>query len=367
MALSRPQNQTILLGGGLLASCVGLLCFPREISACVRQALELFASTLFPALFPFFILTTLFVELGFSQILGTLLRPIMERLFHLRGVCAGALALGLIGGYPAGANAAVTLYRQKQCSKEEAQALLAFCNNGGPSFVLGVVGSTVFQDFRCGVLLYLVHLTAALLTGIFCCHRNAATPARKQPSSPVICSSTPFPVAFIHAVTGAFQSLLHICAFLVCFRVITELLILTKLPAFLTQTLSGLFPLPPTLWDGLLFGFLELTSGVVALTDGTLTQRLLLAALLLGWGGWSIHFQTLTLLADTDLSPLPYLSGKALHAGLSAALMGVLLVPGLRLPLLSVLCAARILPIRRKNTPKKEVENRPKVYYNRGS
>ena len=83
------------------------------------------------------------VELGLSRCLGRLLHPIMAPLFRVNGSCAAALALGFVGGYPVGARTAIQLYQQGQCSKTEAQRLLAFCNNSGPAFILGAVGAGV--------------------------------------------------------------------------------------------------------------------------------------------------------------------------------------------------------------------------------
>ena len=71
-------------------------------------------------------------------------------------------------------------------------------------------------------------------------------------------------------------------------------------------------------------GALELSSGVYSLTGGSLTGRLSMAAFMLGWAGVSVHLQVLAFLGDSGLSMRTYLTGKLLHGGLSALLMGAL-------------------------------------------
>ena len=65
-----------------------------------------------------------------------------------------------------GARTAIALYEKGQCSKTEAERLLAFCNNSGPAFIFGVVGAGVFASGKIGLLLYLIHLLASLCVGV---------------------------------------------------------------------------------------------------------------------------------------------------------------------------------------------------------
>lgn len=358
----RPRYQTALLGLGLLLSCVALLSFPVEISACVQQAMHLYASIVFPALFPFFIITSLIIDLGFSQFLGCILSPVMTRLFHLQGSCSSVLVLGLIGGYPAGANAAVTLYKSGQCTKKEAQCLLAFCNNCGPAFFLGIVACTLFQNLRAGLFLYLVHILSALLIGYIICQFQTFPISNYQTASTVF-QAVSFPVALIHAITNAFQSLLNICAFFLFFSITLQILTLSGLTTVLTHVLSLILPIQPQQLYVLICGFLEVTTGITALSDTSTLFRFLVSSFLLGWGGWSVHFQTLSLLAGTDLSVKFYFLGKCLHALVSTLLTAAILLPTCRLPFACILCAALTLPLLRK----KAVENGAKVYYNKGN
>lgn len=56
------------------------------------------------------------------------------------GSGAFALAMGITSGYPVGAKVASDLYKDKLCSKIEAERLISFTNSSGPLFVIGAIG-----------------------------------------------------------------------------------------------------------------------------------------------------------------------------------------------------------------------------------
>lgn len=271
-----------------------LLLRPEAATGAVRGGLELCWRTVIPSLFPFFVVTSLLLQLGFAGILQGLAAPFMGPMFRLRGVCAMPLAAGLLGGYPTGAKTAADLWREGLLTRQEAELLLGFCNNCGPAFLLGYVGG-VLGSPRAGVWLYLIHTASALLTGMLLCRlcrdRGPAMLPCRLPRQTVS-----LPSALTGAVTGSFASTLNICAFVVLFRVLAALL-------------------PPEL-PAWCLGILEMVSGVAALTPGR--AGLAAAAAIVGWGGLSVHCQTMSVAGELSLRW--HWAGKLLQAGLSAAL-----------------------------------------------
>ena len=321
---SAPKRLTEgLTAAGLLVCALALVRHPREISAAVRQGLELCGTVILPALFPFFVLTSLAVSLGLPRLMSRVLEPVMVPLFHLSGSCAAPLALGLIGGYPVGAKAALALYQSDQCSKSEAERLLAFCNNAGPSFILGVVGAQIFADSRAGLLLWLTHIAAALCVGLLVRFTPGAEGTDHRRQCPPF-SAVSLPTAFTNAVGDGLHSTLNLCAFVICFTAILRLCQLTGLIS-MPAGLLGLLGLPQQRTELLVTGLLELSSGTAALRDvRDLEVRLALAAFFLGWGGLSVHCQTLSLLQDSGLRCRLCWPGKLLQ-GLIATGLTVLL------------------------------------------
>ena len=91
--LCRQGIRDLCLALGLLGMMATLLLFPTQaISAC-KEGLHLCFNVIIPSLFPFFVLSSLTVELGFSLWLGRLFSPIMRPLFRVPG--EGELSYGL--------------------------------------------------------------------------------------------------------------------------------------------------------------------------------------------------------------------------------------------------------------------------------
>ena len=114
--VGKAKYRDILLGAGLLGAALALVLWPEMSMEAMRDGLKLCGNVIIPSLFPFFVLSSVVVELGMSRYLGKLLEPVMVPLFRVNGNCAAALALGFVGGYPVGARTAIEIYQNGQCS-----------------------------------------------------------------------------------------------------------------------------------------------------------------------------------------------------------------------------------------------------------
>ena len=283
-----------LAAWGCLAALGLLLARSAEAAQAVRDGLALCAGSVIPALFPFLAVSGLLTALdaGTSPALG----PLARRLGCSRAG-ARAFLLGLTGSYPVGARTVAQLYRRGGISRREACRLLLFSNNCGPAFILGVAGLGCFGSLRAGVLLWGVHILAALVIAL-ALPRQAAEPSERPGSVP---ARPPLVPALIAAVRDAAGTMVYICGFVVFFLVLLRVM----------GRVTGLS-------HPVLSGAVELTQGILALPH---TRRgFVWAAGLLGWGGLSVHGQSAAVLSGTDLPMGPYLAAKAAHAAVSVLL-----------------------------------------------
>ena len=163
-------------------------------------------------------------------------------------------------------------------------------------------GAGVFSSVRAGAALYLIHAAAAIFSGVLICralppvpyHKTRVQDGKRQRFSTV------FPLAVQSALSGC----LNVSAFVVFFTVLVRLLLHFLPPQFASSLLCSL-----------LLGFLELTSGTLSLPASR--AGFLACAAMLGWGGMSVHCQTLSALSASPLTARYYYKGKALQALLS--------------------------------------------------
>jgi len=326
---AKPWAKDLLLGAALLVAAASLVIWPQQSMEAAKQGLQLCYNVIIPSLFPFFVLSSLVVDLGLAGYIGRVVEKAMRPLFNVPGACASAITLGFIGGYPVGARTAISLYEKGLCSKTETERLLAFCNNSGPAFILGVVGAGIFADSRVGILLYLIHAAASLCVGLLFRFYKRGEKG-KGTGERLSFQSRRLSVSFTDAVKTSFASTLNICAFVVFFTVTIRMLAVSGVLGMAARGLSSLLaPLGMTRqWsERLLTGILEVSSGVWSLSgDGSLPGRISMAAFMLGWAGISVHCQVLSFLGNSGLSVRTYLLGKVLHGALSALLVGGLAV-----------------------------------------
>ena len=294
----------------LAAAFAALLRFPQEVSAAVTEGLRLSVSVLIPSLFPFFICVNLTSALGLTGVLAWVFAPVMRRMFHVSGAGCTAVLCGAAGGYPSGAQCVAALYREGQLSRAEAEYLLLFCNNAGPAFLFGAVGTVLGIGMTGCLLLWGIHLLSALVIGLV--NRPKEAPNAALP--PVLRANASG--AVVEAVRSAGQAVLQITMFVAAFSVLARLL-----------TMAAAHILP----DGVctvLTGMLELSGGIAALANLPIALRwkLALASFFLGFGGLCVWMQTQAVLAPAGLSGCGMLLAK-LAQGLLAALMTFFLAP----------------------------------------
>lgn len=328
--MSRVLSKRRFLDGffafAIILMILSLVLLPTDSVEAAKEGVNLCINVIVPSLFPFFTLSTLAVEMGLIQGLGRLTERFMAPLFRVSGKCAGAFLLGILGGYPVGARTAISLYQSGQCSKTEAERLLSFCNNSGPAFILGVVGAGIFASSSAGLWLYGAHVAASILVGMLFRFYGKEQPlsASRQYT---VAEHKSFSQVFPESVKNAFSGTLNICAFVIFFTVVIRLLFQTGILPFFTSLFSR-FGMPESTAESLLTGLIEMTSGVWSLREmaGSMSQKLCMAAFILGWAGLSVHCQVLSFIGKSGLSTKTYFFGKLLHGVFSAILIGLLSV-----------------------------------------
>ena len=291
---------------GLGCALLLLIALPEVAASAARDGLALCAGVVLPSLFPFFVCSQLFLQLGFAARLSRLLSRPVSRLLRLPVQAGSAFVLGLFGGYPAGTQIACGLYEKKLLTRQEAERALAVCNQAGPSFIFGVLGGAVFKSAAAGAFLYGVQLLSAVLV----CRLSGGPSRWDAAALPAQDSDISFAAAFSESVRRAGLSAMQVCMFVTVFSVLSRFLLL----AIGTWLPEQALPLA--------LGVMELSAGCAALgsCDLPVLWKLCLASALLSFGGCSVLAQSRAVAADAGLQGRLLFPCKLLQAAISAAL-----------------------------------------------
>lgn len=299
------KGKKILVSVILFAAVFFLIIATDTVTEAAKKALILCATSVIPALFPFFVLTGLMVSCGTITSLGKFFAPIADKLFKTSGTGAVVFVIGILCGYPTGAKVISELYLSGGLTREESERLLAFCNNSGPLFVIGAVGCGMLGNKKLGIVIYCIHVISAVITGVF-----LSLFAKEQERKIVINEANlSFGEAFTESVENAVKSILNVCGYVVFFGCLV----------------SVIKPYIPGIFINSLF---EVTVGAKDIISSGLKtdDMLLLLSGTIGFGGVCVYFQIKGATAKAKLSTICYLFGKVLQMTVSMALMKIYLM-----------------------------------------
>lgn len=306
-----------------------LVIFSNTNLSAAKNGLVLWANSIVPSLFPFFVATELLSHTNFTYYLGKILNKFIKPIFNVRGEGSFAFIMGIISGYPIGAKIAANFRQNGICTKEECERLLSFTNNSGPLFIIGTVGITMFGNSTIGILLLVTHLLASITVGFIFRFWKYNVNSQVIRNNSYINSKDNITLSNLGgiigtSITSSINTILLIGGFVVLFSVIISILQTSQLLDVFANCLNPIFNLlhiPEKFSTGFISGILELTNGlniICNIPEKNLSINIIMASFLLGLGGISILLQVWSTIAKTDLSIKPYILGKLLHACISA-------------------------------------------------
>ena len=310
---------------------ISILLFSNTNLTAVKSGINLWATSVVPSLFPFFVATELLIHTNIIYHLGNILNRFMKPLFNIRGEGAFAFIMGIISGYPIGAKIATNFRRENICTKEECERLLSFTNNSGPLFIIGSVGILLYRNTMIGLLLFITHLLASLSVGFIFRFWKRTVPSEKLIFSPNTYSHRKNPTTFSNlgevlseSIVSSIKSILVIGGFVVIFSSIISIFNASGITHIIEILLSPFFhwiQIDTSFIEPIFTGFFEITNGISIISNiacKKLSINIVITAFLLGFGGISVLLQVLSITSKSDLSIKPYIYGKVLQGILSA-------------------------------------------------
>lgn len=316
----------------LLLFTIFLAIFSSTSLIAAKSGLTLWATSVVPSLFPFFVATELLLKTRIPYMLGKLFNKVMEPIFNIRGEGAFALIMGIISGYPIGTKITCKFSEDNVLNKEEGERLLSFTNNSGPLFIIGTIGINMYGSSMIGTLLFITHILACFSVGFLFRFWNRNFKNRKKDISNNTLniinrdevSISNLGECLSESISNSISTIMMIGGFVVIFSVITAILKSSHFINIVGKMLIPIFVLlriPLNFQEPLIIGLFEITNGIYLISDihiKALSINVILTAFLLGIGGISVFLQILSITAKSDLSIKPYIIGKILQGFIAA-------------------------------------------------
>ncbi|MDF2520738.1 MAG: Sporulation integral rane protein YlbJ, partial [Clostridia bacterium] len=282
--------------------------------------------------------------LGIVSFVGSCFKAIMKPLFNVPGEASFTFFMSIASGYPVGAKITATLLQNKVCSKVEAQRMLSLCSTSGPLFIIGAVATGILKNPKLGLLLALSHYLSALTAGLLMRFYGRSRKTKEiiqinelkrkfNPLSDMLeyrkKDGRSLGILMGDAVKNGISLVLLVGGFIILFSVITRILKLSGVLAFLSKLVCAslyFLHLNPDSVSSVIVGMLEVTNGInhCAAVEMPVISKLMMVSFMIGFGGLSINAQVLSVIAGSNLRFGLYMLVK-LFQGAAAAVFTYLL------------------------------------------
>lgn len=307
------------------------------ITESILYGMKLWAFQLIPALFPFMILTGMFLwfhDACMHSVKIGRINMLLCRMWNLSPNGIYILILGHICGYPSGAQMISDRYKNSKISLGEANYLLTISNQSSPAFIYSYLISYALNRPDAALKLFLIIYFSTFLTSLITRRYYLSNPKRKknihtdnraairssdtseafdksqlrenhsnEPSiEPQVANKdTDFFTALDNSIVNSASVCIKICGYIILFSVLS---------AVIMQLFSRFAPI-----NQYITSFLELTYGLSLLRNAKIAAEIK-DKLLLGcfsFGGFCTMAQIKGMLVGTSLSIKPYFVGKCIY------------------------------------------------------
>lgn len=231
-------------------------------------------------------------------------------LFGINSNCAFIFVMSILSGFPSSAKYTKELYDSKLISNNDASKVLMFSHFSNPLFLLGTL--PLFLDKKSSILILICHYITNIIIGIMFRYYHKSN------------DNLSINLKSINISKYSSNNLGNILSKSIKNTIDTLLLILGTVTVFLVLTtiINNNIYLPNT-YQAILDGLFEMTQGLkyVSLLNISLRYKATISALLISFGGLSIHSQIISVLSDTNIKYYPFLLARIIHSTISGLLV----------------------------------------------
>ena len=280
-----------------------LLINKNIVYSSILYALNLWVNTLIPALFPFFIISDILINYNIINYIPNYIKKICKKVFGINDTMLTILLLSMISGFPSNARNTRIMYDNGKIDVEEANHILIYTHFANPVFILTTVSIFFFHNESIGWLLLISHYLSNFILGLL--FRNKYGYIDKTVINNY---GHNFGEIFVLAIKKAIDTILNICGIVTVFLMISSLIINTfNIDGYNQMIVKSIF---------------EITIGLEELSKLSLRSRYtyVLASMILGFGGISVHIQVLSQIIGTKIKYIYFFIGRMYQMILSGIL-----------------------------------------------
>ena len=285
---------------------LSLILKPDLITSEILNALNVFSNTLFPSIFPFFLISDLLISYNFCNTLNKYFSKINNFLFHTSNASNFVIIMSIFSGFPSGAKYIRTLYDKKMLSINQTNYLITFTHFANPLFVLTIT-KKLFHNSGISYLILFCHIISNIIIAIII--RTSKKEVHIELNNE---NNESFSTNLSNSIKSSLKLLLLIlgntCFFFIVTRLINEYFFLSNI------------------YQVFINGFFDMTKGInsIPIVHSTIIFKAILTLTFISFGGINVHMQVLNIIDDTDIKYKNFLLGRISQLAISSVLFFVI-------------------------------------------
>lgn len=251
----------------------------------VKSASIIFFNKVFVSIFPFIILSDILYYYNYHLFLKDNIGALISKIFNINSKSSSIFLLCLFTSHPGNAIYIKNMLDNDEISLNDASNLLCYTYFPSIAFVFGTIGISLYGSYRFGLYLYLICLINNILIGIFLRNKND-----NIDSDIVINNNSNIFDVISNSIMKGINTSFIILGTLIVFTIIINLILRY---VNINPYILGIFS-----------GILELTSGVIKISDisNSINNKFLLTVFILCFSSLSILFQSFTILSKYKIN-----------------------------------------------------------------
>lgn len=296
----------VLSAFGISALAFMLLRFPFYSAEGARKGISICLESLIPSLYPFMIISDIFVLSSLAEMKLPFFERLCRFLFRLPASAMPVIFFSFIGGLPVGAKMSAQLYERGLITERQCARMLCFCVNPGPAFVISAVGSAMLGSEKTGLVIYISLVISSLIIGIlsrfFASPEEPYTPEEKHRNGISEAGNL-----IEKAVLRSSKAILAVCSWVVAFSCVGELVSILAVSEGAKDFILCI---------------IEMTRGCLVAAEGYPAP---IIAAVIGFSGICGHLQLAGALRVCSFRYKYFLIARIVNGGLAAVICGFLL------------------------------------------
>ena len=265
-----------------------LIIFILNIKIVINSTYEaslLFFKKVFITIFPFVILCDFLIYFNYHIFIKGIFGKIINKIFNIDSNTSIIFILSIFSSHPSNAIYIKNLLDNKIIDIKVANRILIYTYFPSIAFVIGVIGVSLYNSFKIGLMLWIICFINNILIGLFLRKDNVYIESINNETKNISFFEC-FKLSIIKAINTSFIILGN----LIVFTIIINLIV-------------NYISINPTILS-VLTGFLELTSGVISISllDIPFNVKFALTSLILNFSSLSILFQSFSILSSYKIN-----------------------------------------------------------------